>query len=115
MADFPGEGDQAVRRLGARTLAPLDVPTPRQRGGSDMTLEPILLGDGRLRAQGWLVISGGAVRAILTPGDQAVYHSFACDRRVYPPDGFMTFSGLSEAGAWMSMRLEPEAALPQEA
>src|SRR3546814_15512179 len=74
-----------------------------------MVLEPILLGDGRLRAQGWLVISGGAVRAILTPGDRAVYHSFACDRRVYPPDGFMTFSGLSEAGAWMSVRLEPEA------
>ena len=80
-----------------------------------MVLQRIMLGDGRLRACGWLVVSGGAVRAILTPGDQAVYFCFACDRRVYPPGGCMTFSGLPEADAWMRMRLEPEASVPQEA
>lgn len=79
-----------------------------------MVFEPIVLGDGRLRACGWLVISGGAVRAILTPGDEAVYFSFACDRRVSPPDGCMTFSGLPEADAWMRSRLEPEAPVPQK-
>lgn len=72
-----------------------------------MDLRPILLGDRQRRARGWLVISDGAVRAVLTPGNRAVYFSFACDRRVHPPAGYMSFRTLGEARAWMAARLEP--------
>lgn len=77
-----------------------------------MELQPVLLGDKQERAQGWLVVSDGAVRAILTPADRvhSIYFSFACDRRVRPVEGIMTFRNLSHASTWLAARLEPTSA-----
>jgi hypothetical protein len=73
-----------------------------------MDLHPIILGDGRVVATGWLVISDGAVRAILTPADRSgALLAFACDGRVRPPDGFVRFGGIQEAESYLRGRLEP--------
>ncbi|MFC5314206.1 hypothetical protein [Azospirillum rugosum] len=73
-----------------------------------MKFQPITLGDNRRVATGWLVISGGAVRAILTPADDSgAVLAFACDGRVRPADGFLRFSGLSQAEQYLRKRLEP--------
>ena len=48
-----------------------------------MDLRPIRLGDGGRVATGWLVVSYGAVRPILTPaGENAAILAFACYFRV---------------------------------
>jgi hypothetical protein len=72
-----------------------------------MDLRPITLGDGRRTARGWLVVSRGAVRAVLTPADRKMWLHFACDRRVRPADGYRTFGDVEEARSWLEGRLEP--------
>ena len=72
-----------------------------------MQMKPIMLGDRHRRGSGWLVISEGAVRAVLTPGEDGVYFGFACDQRVRPENGYEVFSSLDEAQHWMTARLEP--------
>jgi hypothetical protein len=72
-----------------------------------MMLRPITLGDGPVRATGWLVIADGALRAVLTPADGGAWLAFACDRRLRPPDGFVRFRGLAQAEDYMRRRLEP--------
>lgn len=71
-----------------------------------MHLHPIRLGDGKRTATGWLVVSHGAVRAILTPLDGEVLLGFACDRRIRPLDGCLRFCGFQEARSWLERRLE---------
>ncbi|GEM_PF-5457960 len=68
-------------------------------------LYPVRLGDRGRRAAGWLVLSEGAVRGILSAGmDGEVILTAACDRRIQsdPP---MIFRDLAEAQAWLSKRL----------
>ena len=79
-----------------------------EKGKSEMDLRPIRLGDGGRVATGWLVVSHGAVRAILTPADEnAAILGFACDFRVRPSDGCLRFAGLKEAEQYLRRRLEP--------
>lgn len=73
-----------------------------------MDLHPVLLGDGARTATGWLVLSHGAVRAVLTPADDGIWLQFACDRRARSPEGCLRFHGLQEARSWLERRLEPE-------
>jgi hypothetical protein len=71
-----------------------------------VALSPIRIGDGPRTARGWLVVAHGAVRAILSAGDDGqIIHAFACDRRVVPEDGMMIFVDLDEAHAWFEKRL----------
>jgi hypothetical protein len=57
-----------------------------------VVLNPIRIGDRRRTARGWLVVSAGAVRGILSAGpDGEVIHAFACDRRIAPEGGLMIF------------------------
>lgn len=84
------------------------APPARGREEADMRFHRIRLGDGSRIADGWLVISHGAVRAVLTPADDAgALLEFACDHRVRPCDGWRRFRGLGEAEAWLRARLEP--------
>ena len=74
-----------------------------------MHLAPILLGDRTLTAYGWLVVSGGSVRAILTPaGRNHVVHCWACDERLRVPPGFgvLSFNSVDQAANWMADRLD---------
>jgi len=74
-----------------------------------MRITPILLGDRTVTAYGWLVISDGSVRAILTPaGGEHVVHCWACDERLRPPAGFgaLSFKSLNQATCWMADRLK---------
>lgn len=74
-----------------------------------MHLAPILLGDRTLTAYGWLVVSSGSVRAILTPaGRDYVVHCWACDERLRVPPGFgvLNFTSLDQATDWMADRLD---------
>jgi hypothetical protein len=73
-----------------------------------MQITSILLGDRGLQAYGWLIISGGCVRAILTPaGGDHVIHCWACDERLRAPPGFgvLSFYSLEQAAAWLADRL----------
>jgi hypothetical protein len=74
-----------------------------------VALSPIRIGDRRRTARGWLVVSSGAVRGILSAGrDGEVIHAFACDRRITPEGGLMVFRDLDETLAWLERRLPAE-------
>jgi hypothetical protein len=74
-----------------------------------VALSPIRIGDRRRTARGWLVVSAGAVRGILSAGrDGEVIHAFACDRRIAPEGGLMVFRDLDETLAWLERRLPAE-------
>jgi hypothetical protein len=75
-----------------------------------MSLYPVKLGDRRRIASGWLVLSEGAVRGILSASaDGEVLFGFACDRRIEPEGGMMQFRDLPEAHAWLERRLRSRA------
>lgn len=74
-----------------------------------VSLHPIRLGDRRQTAPGWLIVAQGAVRGILSSGPEGqVLHGCVCDRRIFPPNGLMTFDNLDEAQAWLEFRMPSE-------
>lgn len=78
-----------------------------------MKLNPILLGDRRMRAYGWTVIVDEAVRAILVPAGfgQAV-NLLPIDRRL--ADDALAFPSPKAATIWISGRLGSQTHLPVE-
>jgi hypothetical protein len=74
-----------------------------------VALRPIRIGDRRRTERGWLVVSAGAVRGILSASRGGeVIHAFACDRRIAPEGGLMVFRDLDETLAWLERRLPAE-------
>lgn len=68
-------------------------------------IQPVRLGDRARKARGWLVVSDGAIRAILSESeDGEIVLSLACDRRIQCEHVVM-FRGLAEAHAWLMKRL----------
>lgn len=68
-------------------------------------IQPVRLGDRARKAPGWLVVSDGAIRAILSEGeDGEIVLAMACDRRIQCED-LVVFGGLREAHAWLTKRL----------
>ena len=75
-----------------------------------LLLRPVRLGDRRRSAPAWLILCEGSLRGILSQGeDDEIILAVACDRRIQTADP-MRFSGLTEAHAWVSRRLNPRAA-----
>lgn len=73
-----------------------------------MRLEQITLGDGMYKAAGFLVISEGALRAIISPTREGTYLIYACDSRVRPVYGSRRFVTATEACRWLKPRLGEE-------
>lgn len=70
-----------------------------------VTLHGIRIGDRGRTARGWLVVSDGAVRGILSAGqDGEVLFGFSCDRRI-TPEGVIVFRDIEEARVWLEKRL----------
>lgn len=66
----------------------------------------VLLGDRRRTGRGWLILSEGAIRGILTgASDGSVIFGMACDRRIQPTEDLMIFRDLLEAKAWLDRRI----------
>jgi hypothetical protein len=64
------------------------------------------LGDQNLKVRGWLVLSQGAVRGIMSEfPDGSIHYGYACDQRVAPVEGYMVFCDLVHASTWFGERL----------
>lgn len=75
-------------------------------GPGSVALQTVRLGDRGRTAKGWLVVSSGALRGILSEGPEgSVVFGFACDRRIMPEGELMIFVDLDEALAWLEKRL----------
>lgn len=73
---------------------------------AQITLYPIRLGDRGRVAPGWLVLTDGAARALLTAGeDGEVLFGVWFDRRLRPDHDLMRFADIAEAQAWFQKRL----------
>lgn len=71
-----------------------------------VSLQAVRLGDRQRTARGWLIISDGAIRGILTEGPEGeVYLGSACDRRIEPGENPLMFRDVLEAQAWVVKRL----------
>lgn len=78
---------------------------PLSTADQNVSLHGIRIGDRRRSARGWLIVADGAVRGILTAGqDGEILFSLACDRRIAANDA-IGFRHLNEAQAWLEKRL----------